>query len=87
MKWQCVFFHDWTLEAHQLLNIVEDENDKFPEKFTRFLYRCKRCEEIKIKMVEGTWKIIEDEKDDDDNRDAPSAPILSPDDYYESISK
>ena len=84
MNWKCFFGHDWK-EVGSRTTQEWGEDPKYPISiFTTFLFKCAKCSDLKSKII-FDYSVRED--DDDDNDDPPKPPVLSPDDYYESITK
>jgi len=90
MNWKCLFFHDYKIKNSCVSKYYDYQSSPLPLRVeTTFLYICSRCEDVKIKTVDGRWhaEIHNDDDDDGGKGDDPPAPQLSPDDFYESICK
>lgn len=83
MNLRCFFGHKYCVVC---VNPVEIFNpgEKLPVRFeTNFLFQCKRCQQFKTQVVDGYFP----KNDDDEGGDDDTPPILSPDDFYESLGK
>lgn len=83
MTLRCVFLgHKWKIIGVQSIRVIDtnSESDMPTDYYTNFLYKCTKCEDVKVKKVEGTYG-----DDDDDERGGGNAPVLSPDDYFDKI--
>ena len=86
MGLKCFFGHMWKEEKRRAEEVFEDENDRIPLFYqTKFLYKCTRCEKLKVIILIGKWD--KDNEDDDDDDNFPLNPQMSPDDFYEMITK
>lgn len=86
MNWKCFFAHEWKLTNKNLVNIYGEDKSIPYRHDTHFLWKCSRCENIKCRIEEGLFGGDEDQ-DDDNNDGASPEPVLSPDDYYERLTK
>lgn len=84
MNWKCFFGHKFIEENRKVTN-VWGYSGKYPiDIYTEFLFKCSNCQKMKVEKLNGSWgKDIDD--DDDDDRE--KMPVMSPDDFYESIGK
>lgn len=84
-KVSCFFgFHDWKLKASKSVELWGGADEKYPfHTFTRFLYQCKACEDVKVKKVDGHF-MVSDDDDDKDGDEPPKIPIC-PDDYFQEL--
>lgn len=55
------FRHRWSLDASRIVRKFKDYQgrDVTTGHETEVLYRCERCEKVKVKTVKGAWKLEE----------------------------
>lgn len=83
----CFFSHKYKRIHAHVSKIYETQMSERPFKIeTTFLFECKKCGCLKTQKVEGDFSSRDDD-DDDDGGDEPQTPVLSPDDYYDQITK
>lgn len=93
MRWKCFWGHTWREEGRNSQASFRSREDlRLGLAFamhTLILYKCSTCHKHKIRKLTGDW-VGGSPSDDNDNRDGDSPPEpdpLSPDDYYESLTK
>ena len=84
MNWKCFFGHDWKIECTS------------PHPYsssTFFLSLCEKCKKIKTQEVRGYFKLSGERRGDDDaddrdkDREPTPEPKMSPDEYFDLITK
>lgn len=83
MKWRCFFGHDWKCVGKRGESTYGSDRDIPINMETIFLFKCQRCEFLKIQIIPGLWN----DDDDDGDEKPPTPPVMCPDDYFESIGK
>lgn len=83
MNWKCLLGHQWQIKSLYQVREMTPGYSEPTNYYTDFLYFCPKCKNVKTKRLDGLWY----KKKDDDDKDTPKEPVLSPDDYYESIGK
>lgn len=53
MNWRCLFGHDWKYVYHRGIDYFVDII--FCESCTKILYKCKRCQKLKVKEIKGDF--------------------------------
>ena len=85
---RCITFfgkHRYHLKG-KALEHTHRYGNKLPYKIeTLFLYECIKCNDVYSKRIDGDW--VTDKDDDDDDRDPPKGPAMSPDDYFQALTK
>ncbi len=90
MNWKCFFGHDYKEIGRHPVSTYFNNKNKLPSGHeTNFLFRCLKCQDTYSKRINGYFEPINTNHDDDndDDRDNPTPPTLSPDDYYDLLTK
>lgn len=86
MNLRCFFGHKYSIIKTHAVSVFEDDTSQRPSTHqTTFLFRCSKCGDLYSKRITGYFPDKDDDDDDDGHQDPQ--PILSPDDFYESLNK